>query len=392
MNVSVPLGPIIPDIGGRARPLRVLHVVQQLKSGGAETFVRGLTAGLRQGGVDASILSVYADGLSEPERAALGVPVRSLERRGRGDVAGFYPRLVGAVRAAQPDILHAHLHAGKYAGRIAALVAGVPAIVFTEHGDEAGGWLREAVNRVLHPRTTAFVVFSEAQRRAFALRERVSLERVVVIPNGVARPPEADRATLRAELRLTPEAFAYFVPARLTAQKNPSLALRSFALAFPRDESARLIFAGTGPLEASLRAEASELGVAGRVTFLGFRDDVPRLMRGMDAFVMASVWERMPLALGEAMRAGLPVVTTPWEGSDAFVTDGITAVVAEDATPAAFAQALVSVRVPGAGAALADRARELADRTFALEASVEAHTALYASLAASTGRPSTGSG
>ncbi len=392
MNVSAPLGPIIPEIGARTRPLRVLHVVQQLKSGGAETFVRGLTAGLREGGLDASILSVYADGLSGAERAALGVPVTSLDRRGRGDLVGFYPRLVAAVRAARPDILHAHLHAGKYAGRIAALVAGVPAIVFTEHGDEAGGALRAAVNRMLHPRTTAFVVFSQAQRRAFALRERVSLERVVVIPNGVARPPDADRAGLRAELRLPPEAFAYFVPARLTAQKNPSLVLRSFALSFPSDECARLIFAGTGPLEAALRAEATELGVAERVMFLGFRDDVPRLMRGMDAFVMASVWESMPLALGEAMRAGLPVVTTPWEGYDTFVTDGITAVVAPDATPAAFAQALLRVRLPGVAAALAERAREVADQTFALETSVAAHAALYASLAVSSGHPSTGSG
>jgi len=385
MNVSAPLGPIIPEIGARARPLRVLHVVQQLKSGGAETFVRGLTAGLRRGGVDASILSVYADGLSGGERAALGVPVTSLDRRGRGDVAGFYPRLVAAVRAAKPDIVHAHLHAGKYAGRIAAVVAGVPAIVFTEHGDEAGGALRAAVNRILHPRTTAFVVFSEAQRRAFARRERVSLERVVVIPNGVAAPPDADRATVRAELRLGTEAFAYFVPARLTAQKDPTLALRAFARAFPDDQTARLIFAGTGPLEAALRAEASRLGVAERVTFLGFRDDVPRLMRGMDAFVMASVWERMPLALGEAMRAGLPVVTTPWHGSDAFVTDRITAIVSTDATPASFAEALLRIRRPDTATALAERARDIANRTFSLEASVAAHAALYASLSLSKG-------
>jgi glycosyltransferase involved in cell wall biosynthesis len=362
----------------------VLHVVQQLKSGGAETFVRGLTAGLRQSGLDVSILSVYADGLSGVERAALGVPVTSLDRRGRGDVAGFYPRLVAALRAAKPDIVHAHLHAGKYAGRIGAILAGAPAIVFTEHGDEAGGALRAVVNRILHPRTTAFVVFSDAQRRAFALRERVSLERVVAIPNGVAPPPMADRSAVRAELGLAPQTFAYFVPARLTAQKNPSLALRSFAQAFPTG-STRLIFAGTGPLEAALRAEARELGVAERVTFLGFRDDVPRLMRGMDAFVMASVWERMPLALGEAMRAGLPVVTTPWDGSDAFVTDGSTAVVAAEATAAAFADALRRIRLPEAGAALAARAREIADRTFSLEASVAAHAALYASLAPSTG-------
>jgi glycosyltransferase involved in cell wall biosynthesis len=93
----------------------------------------------------------------------------------------------------------------------------------------------------------------------------------------------------------------------------------------------------------------------------------------------------MPLALGEAMRAGLPVVTTPWDGSDAFVTDGITAVVSTDATPASFAEALLRIRRPDTAAALAERAREIANRTFSLEASVAAHAALYASLSLSKG-------
>ena len=380
------VAPASPAIGHGERPVRVLHIVQQLKSGGAETFVRGLTAGLRSEGIDVSILSLYPDGLTAAERADLGVPVASLGRRGRGDVARFYPRLVAAIAAARPDVVHAHLHAGKYAGRIGAVLARVPAIVFTEHGDEARGALRSVVNRVLHPRTAAFVVFGEAQRRAFAEREGVPLERVVVIPNGVARPPEADRAEVRAALRLPADAFACFVPARLAAQKNPALALAAFARAFADDAGARLFFAGTGPLEPALRDEAHALGIADRVTFLGFRDDAPRLMRAMDAFVMSSVWERMPLALGEAMRAELAVVTTPWDGFDQFVTDGDTAAVARDATPAALADALVRIRDASFRAALAGRARDLADETFGLEASVLAHAKLYTALAANRAR------
>ena len=109
------------------RPLRVVHVVQHLKSGGAETFVRGLTSGLRRGGLDVRILSIYPDGLSAGERSALGVPVTSLEREGRGDIAAF-GRAIAALRESRPDIVHAHLHAGKYAGRIGAIAAGVPSI------------------------------------------------------------------------------------------------------------------------------------------------------------------------------------------------------------------------------------------------------------------------
>jgi glycosyltransferase involved in cell wall biosynthesis len=377
------LEPARPGPVAAPRPLRVLQIVQHLKSGGAETFVRGLATGLHAGGLDVRILSLYPDGLEAAEREALGVPVVSLERRGRRDIAGFYPRLVAAIRAVRPDIVHGHLHAGKYAGRIGALVAGVPAIVFTEHGDEAGGALRAAVNGILHPRTTRFVVFSEAQRRAFSLRERVPLARVVVIPNGVAAPAPGERDELRRDLGLAPDAFAAYVPARMTAQKNHALALAAFASVFGSDPRARLIFAGSGPLEAEIRAESERLGLAGRVLFLGFRNDAARLMRAMDLFVMPSRWERMPLALGEAMRAGLAVVTTPWEGYEDFVRDGETGIVAADRSVEAFALALRAAREPETRLRLAARAREFADEAFGLEASVARHAALYADIAKS---------
>jgi len=362
------------------RPLRVVHVVQHLKSGGAETFVRGLTSGLRRGGLDVRILSIYPDGLSADERSALGVPVTSLEREGRGDIAAF-GRAIAALRESRPDIVHAHLHAGKYAGRIGAIAAGVPSIVFTEHGDEASGALRVAVNRVLHARTSRFVVFSESQRLAFATREGVPLERVVAIPNGVAEPPQADRFAIRRELDVRGDAFLVYMPARLTTQKNHTVALRAFARAFANAPEARLVLAGTGPLEETLRAEIVSLGLGERVRFLGFRDDAARLMRGMDLFAMPSLWERMPLALGEAMRAGLPVVTAPWDGYADFARDGETAVVAADGSVDAFATAFERARSAALRVSIAERARAFADRAFALETSVERHAALYAELA-----------
>jgi glycosyltransferase involved in cell wall biosynthesis len=362
------------------RPLRIVHVVQHLKSGGAETFVRGLTSGLRRTGLDVRILSIYPDGLTGAERAALDVPVTSLERAGRGDI-GAFARAIAAIRESRPDVVHAHLHAGKYAGRIGAIAAGVPAIVFTEHGDEAGGALRRAVNRILHARTARFIVFSESQRLAFAERERVSLDRVVAIPNGVAEPAEADRFAIRRELDVRGDAFLVYMPARLTTQKNHTVALNAFARAFANAPEARLVLAGTGPLEERLRAEVAALGLTERVRFLGFRDDAARLMRGMDLFAMPSLWERMPLALGEAMRAGLPVVTAPWDGYADFARDGETAFVATDGSAEAFAAAFERARSAALRVSIADRARAFADRAFALETSVERHAALYTELA-----------
>lgn len=359
----------------------MLHVVQVLKSGGAEVMVRGLTAGLRDAGVDVGIVSIYPDGLEDEARARLRVPVFQVGRRGKLD-AGFFPRLVGELRRQRPAVVHAHLHAGKYAGRLAAVLAGVPNIVFTEHGDPLRGPVNAVANRFLHARTARFVVFSEEQRQRFAAREGVPLERVVVIPNGVARPV-GDRAALRAALGLDAAAFALYVPARFSVEKNQVLAVRAFARSARPDDGWVLVLAGAGAEEEAVRREAAALGVAERVRFLGFREDAATLCVAMDAYLLPSSWEHMPLALGEAMRAGLPVVSTPWTGHDVLLRDGVTGFVARDFSAEAFAAALERLRDEAARRAVADSGRTLADERFDPARTVREHVALYAALTGS---------
>ena len=341
--------------------------------------MRALCSGLARGDVDVHVVSIYDDGLSAQERAALGVPVHAIARRGRADL-GFFPRLVAKVRELRPDVVHAHLHAGKYAGRAAAVAAGVPTIVFTEHGEEPGGFVRATADRILRARTARFVVFGEAQRAALARREGVPVERIVVIPNGVAEPPPADRNALRASLGIAPETFAVYLPARLAAQKNQQLAIRAFARRWRDDPTRRLYLAGVGPDELELRALVERLELSSRIEFLGFRDDAATLGRAMDLFLLPSVWERMPLALGEAMLAGVPVVTTPWAGVTEFVADGETALVATASDVDAFARALARAEDALLLAGIAKRARAYAVRRFDLARCVRAHRELYLGL------------
>src|ERR1700729_2157038 len=256
---------------GELRSPRVLHVVQTLVAGGAETAVRPLCAGLAREGVEAGVVSVYPSGLSAHERAALAAPVVDLARRGRGDLAYFGP-LVAALRRLRPDVVHAHLHTGQYAGRFAALLAAAPAIALTVHGKEPGGLLRWALDRVLHARTARFIVFSEGQKRSYAAEQRVPLERIAVIPNGIAAAtPLASRAEIRARLGLPRDAFMLYAAARLAPEKNLRCALDAMARALASGaHDMHFAIAGTGPLEAELRARANALGLRERVHFLGF--------------------------------------------------------------------------------------------------------------------------
>ena len=85
------------------------------------------------------------------------------------------------------------------------------------------------------------------------------------------------------------------------------LALRAFA-ELPEELRSRtiLFFAGAGEQEVALRGLAHALAIADRVRFLGYRTDVQSLLAGVDLVLMTSWFEGMPLALLEAMNAGVP--------------------------------------------------------------------------------------
>ena len=96
---------------------------------------------------------------------------------------------------------------------------------------------------------------------------------------------------------------------RMVAQKYFSLALRAFA-ALP-DASARLVMLGDGPERAALAEEASSLGIADRVRFVGHVPDIAPWLARAHAFLLTSRFEGYPAVLVEAIAAGVPVVTTP---------------------------------------------------------------------------------
>ena len=378
MTIAAPAEPAFRRSPAR---VRVVHLVQTLSGGGAETAVRMLCGGLAGEGIDAGVVSVYSSGLDRGARAALGVPIVDLGRNGRKDLGYFRP-LVGSLRSLRPDVVHAHLHTGQYAGRIAALLAGVPSIVLTIHGHEPGGPVRWALDRVLHARTKRFVVFTEAQRRRFAREQHVPLERIAVIPNGaLARPASASRDDVRRTLDIPDDAFAVYAVARLTEQKNHAALLAGLARALRAGApDAHLVLAGAGPLESALRAQVEALGIADRVRFLGFRSDAAQLHAGMDLFTLPSVWEGMPLALGEAMLAGLAPLVTPWVDHDEFVRDGESGYVASAFDAAAIAAAIVRARNDAGRRLVAARARERARTLFDASAMVAAHAELYRGL------------
>ncbi|HEV3156301.1 MAG TPA: glycosyltransferase family 4 protein [Candidatus Baltobacteraceae bacterium] len=358
---------------------RVVHVVANLKEGGAEVLVRALCTRMERYGIDTAAVCVYSSNLSAEEKRAFGVPVIEIGRKGRMD-AGFFPRLIDTLRSLRPAIVHGHISTGKYAGRIAALLAGVPHLVFTEHGDVPYDELRKLVNRVLHARTDRFIVFSDAQRTDLIAKESIPAERVSVIPNGIDLSRlSTDSQGVRAELGIDDATLLFFIPARIIGLKNIPLAIEALASRERFDGHPwMLAVAGRGPDLERCQALVTSLGVGERVRFLGFRDDVSRLMHAADVFLIPSQSESMPLTLGEAMLARTLVVSSPWPYARSFINDGETGFISDGFSSAAFARTVErALGNPQRRADILATAENFARATFDIELTARRHADLY---------------
>lgn len=369
----------------------VMQIVHQFPCYGAENFVTSLSAELARLGIPVVVLTVREG--AQP--AIDGVAVVSARRGSSADL-GFFWRMVALIRAHRPAIVHTHGYHGKLWGRWAAALAGVPAIVHTEHNsDLRANPLVRTLNAVANSRTAQFITFSERLAELLVEYDHVSRERIAIVPNGVPAPRAGAQtsARIRLEFGVPTGARLLLHVGRLTALKNQELAIRALERLRESDAGAgyRLLFAGLGEDEERLRRLCEQLHVAAAVQFLGYRTDIDELMRASHALVVTSKHEAMPLAIMQAMYANVPVISTPWNGVGELLDDGTYGFVAGDFGVDAFARAIVECFTdPLATRRVAARAFACARERFDIELSARRHAALYGALLAHPGSYSRG--
>ena len=149
-----------------------------------------------------------------------------------------------------------------------------------------------------------------------------------------------ERDTVRAELGLGPDTVAVCTVANLRWQKAYPDLLEAARIVIAEGFDVVFFAAGQGPLEEEIRRLRDELGLTDRFRLLGYRSDVHRLLAGMDVFAMASHYEGYPIAVMEAMVAGLPVVATDAGSMAEAVENGVDGYVVPIGEPAELAAAL----------------------------------------------------
>ena len=132
-----------------------------------------------------------------------------------------------------------------------------------------------------------------------------------------------ERSVLRKELGIGEDAFVLYSIGELIPRKNHRFIINSLKNSFLSDPKLHYVIAGSGKLSEALADELKREGLDGQVHLLGFRKDARKLMYGMDVFVFPSYQEGLPVAVMEAMAAGLPVIATGIRGNRDLIHDGV---------------------------------------------------------------------
>lgn len=310
---------------GRSRPMRVLHIISRLGAGGAEQQLRLL---LRHMPVRCDVIALSGPGATAHGIRADGIPVTHLPLGGgRERQLTTVPRLVRIIRSGGYDLVHTHLYRACVLGRIAARLAGVRAVIATEHSLGERRIDGRPLNAALRARYLAAERLGSATvavSAAVADRLRdwgVPNRRIHLVPNGIDarhfRFEPTARAAARARLGIPERAFVVGGVGRLVADKRFDTAVRAVA----EVPDARLLLVGEGPERPALEDLSARLGVADRVRLLGERDGavapaddrpagLPALLAAMDVLVSPSAEEAFGLAALEGLAAGLPVLHT----------------------------------------------------------------------------------
>jgi len=356
----------------------VVHITQSLGWGGLERVVYDLGTQVDPSRYRAAVVSL-SDELGRQEQfEAAGIPIVVVRQRGL-DLT-LPGRLARTFRQLGARLVLAHNFGRFFYAGPAARLAGIPAL-YTEHSntrpEERALWLTQ-------PRLTRWakevVAVSDTVRDYLVTRQRIQPDRVQVVPNGIDLSPyEAlpAAAEARQALGLPADALVIGHVGRLVPVKHQALLLEAFAQLADDHPQAQLVLAGDGPLREELAADAARRRLDGRVHLLGRRDDVPAVLAAMDVFCLCSHSEGLPLALVEAMAAGLPAVATTSAGKD-LVIDGQTGWLTPPGEAAALAGRLGELlRDAAARRAMGEAARTLAQERYAVEVMAAAYTTMF---------------
>ena len=365
---------------------RVLQFIGSFHQGGSERQALGLTGQLvADAQFDVYAATLNKEGVLLAEAEAIGLPEIPEYKL----TSFFNTHFVRQVRACAAflrenriDIVHTHDFYTNIFGMAAATLAGVKGRVASKRETgEMRSRPQDIVEMIAFGRANAIVANSEAVREYLAARS-IPTAKIHVIHNGldvdrfVSRTIDCGEFGLPAGRR-----FVTLVANLRHRVKNVPMLLRAAVEVTAHFNDVDFVIAGEGELTDEMKALTRELGVSGRIHFIGRCTDVPGLLSVSSACVLTSVAEGVSNSILEYMAAGKPVVATKVGGAAEAIIEGETGYLVESDDDGTMARRLTELlQDEGESSRLGDNGRKTAEAKFSLAARLESTIALYSSI------------
>jgi glycosyltransferase involved in cell wall biosynthesis len=368
-------------------PGTIFLMINSLETGGTERQFVEIAQSLRKDGFQVQLgclqkKGAFLEGVGELFESPLG-----------GSLYGMHSirsrwRLIRHLRAANVAVAHAFDFYTNLMLISAAKLAGVPVVIGSHR--QLGDLLTPAQ---FHAQLAMFrwcdrVVCNSRAAADRLLQAGLPGRKLAVVGNGL--PPAIFAETVSTLPRIEGVLRVGMIARMNAAYKGHRTFLRAAARLGPRFSAVEFVLVGDGPLRLQLERDAAELGLRGRVLFLGDRRDIPAILAGLDVSVVPSVSESLSNVILESMAASVAVVASDVGGNRELGGDERALLVPandEEALAIGLERVLVDAEFR---LAMARRARKFAQENFSIERVRRQYSELYAEVLASRGKSAGG--
>ncbi len=379
-------------------PIKILHLIPTLSSGGAERQLVNLVTKTERERVDHTVCVINDSTFFASSIRSAGYKVIDFNLSNKHPFIKTRAAFRRVIADEKPDVIHTWLYDANVSARLAAFHSSIPIVTSLQLADyepdaiHHANWNSRKV-RVLRSidKISAwmtdpyFVACSNFVANSYKKNFGVAGDKIKVIYNSVdpqvLDSGQSDEANLRDELALPADGFVYLNVGRLDPQKNHKTIFAAFRQILDKAPNAFLLLAGVGSMESELRDATRNLGIDEKVRFLGRRGDVGALLALADVFIFPSLFEGLPVALVEAMFKRLPCIASQIEVFAEVIEDNKTGLLIDPLSPDELASAMMRLYEDAdLRRTLGDNAYEHAATKFSSSATAREWEELYAEI------------